>query len=44
MQRYFRDMSTLLTHVSLTHDRTFEMISKMHFGLDKPSPPTQQPG
>ena len=38
MQRYFRDMSTLLTHVSLTHDRTFEMISKIHFGLDKPAP------
>ncbi len=44
MQRYFRDMSTLLTHVSLTHDRTFEMISKMHFGLEKPGPPAQQPG
>jgi hypothetical protein len=34
MQRYFRDISTLLTHVSLTHDRTFETISKMHFGLE----------
>jgi 3-hydroxy-9,10-secoandrosta-1,3,5(10)-triene-9,17-dione monooxygenase len=36
MQRYFRDMSTLLTHTSLNQNGTFEMISKMHFGLDKP--------
>jgi hypothetical protein len=39
MQRYFRDMSTLLTHVSLPPDGTFEVISKMHFGLKKPPPP-----
>ncbi len=44
MQRYFRDMSTLLTHVSLTHDRTFEMISKVHFGLDKPTTEPLQAG
>jgi len=39
MQRYFRDMSTLLTHVSLPPDGTFEVISKMHFGLGKPPQP-----
>jgi hypothetical protein len=37
-------MSTLLTHVSLTHDRTFETISRMHFGLDATSPGSPVPG
>jgi 3-hydroxy-9,10-secoandrosta-1,3,5(10)-triene-9,17-dione monooxygenase len=45
MQRYFRDISTLLTHVSLTHDRTFEMLSKLHFGLETgPPDPTSRAG
>ena len=38
MQRYFRDISTLLTHTSLAFDRNFELLAKMHFGLDIPPP------
>ncbi len=38
MQRYFRDMMTLLTHVTLAYDRNAEGVTKMHFGLDAPGP------
>lgn len=34
MERYWRDISTLLTHVTLAHDRNAEQITKLHFGLD----------
>jgi 3-hydroxy-9,10-secoandrosta-1,3,5(10)-triene-9,17-dione monooxygenase len=41
MQRYFRDISTLLTHVSLTHDRSFEGVAKAHLGIEAPEPGSQ---
>jgi 3-hydroxy-9,10-secoandrosta-1,3,5(10)-triene-9,17-dione monooxygenase len=40
MERYWRDMSTLLTHITLAYDRNAEMTTKLHFGLDIPSPLT----
>ncbi|HEX5368350.1 MAG TPA: oxidoreductase [Dehalococcoidia bacterium] len=36
MQRYWRDISTLLTHVTLAYDRNYEAVTKQHFGLDMP--------
>jgi 3-hydroxy-9,10-secoandrosta-1,3,5(10)-triene-9,17-dione monooxygenase len=38
MQRYFRDMMTLLTHTTMAYDRNAEMVAKTHFGLDAPGP------
>jgi 3-hydroxy-9,10-secoandrosta-1,3,5(10)-triene-9,17-dione monooxygenase len=38
MQRYFRDMMTLLTHTTMAYDRNAEMVAKTHFGLDSPGP------
>lgn len=38
MQRYFRDMMTLLTHTTMAYDRNAEMVAKTHFGLDTPPP------
>jgi len=38
MQRYFRDMMTLLTHTTMAYDRNAEMVAKTHFGLDAPPP------
>jgi hypothetical protein len=38
MQRYFRDISTLLTHVSLTHDRSFEGVAKAHLVIEAAAP------
>jgi 3-hydroxy-9,10-secoandrosta-1,3,5(10)-triene-9,17-dione monooxygenase len=34
MERYWRDISTLLTHVTLAYDRNAEQITKLHFGLE----------
>jgi 3-hydroxy-9,10-secoandrosta-1,3,5(10)-triene-9,17-dione monooxygenase len=34
MQRYFRDMSTLLTHNTMAFDRNYEQVTKMHYGFD----------
>jgi 3-hydroxy-9,10-secoandrosta-1,3,5(10)-triene-9,17-dione monooxygenase len=34
MQRYYRDMTTLLTHHTLFYDRNQEMVARTHFGLD----------
>jgi 3-hydroxy-9,10-secoandrosta-1,3,5(10)-triene-9,17-dione monooxygenase len=41
MQRYHRDMTTLLTHHTLFYDRNAEMAARTHFGLS-PLPP--EPG
>jgi len=38
MQRYFRDMMTLLTHTTMAYDRNAEMVARTHFGLDTPPP------
>lgn len=38
MQRYFRDMSTLLTHNTMAFDRNYEQVSKMHYGFDVAPP------
>jgi 3-hydroxy-9,10-secoandrosta-1,3,5(10)-triene-9,17-dione monooxygenase len=38
MQRYFRDMMTLLTHATMAYDRNAEMVAKTHFGLEAPPP------
>jgi 3-hydroxy-9,10-secoandrosta-1,3,5(10)-triene-9,17-dione monooxygenase len=38
MQRYLRDMMTLLTHTTMAWDRNAEQVSKTHFGLDAPTP------
>jgi len=38
MQRYFRDMMTLLTHTTMAYDRNAELVTKTHFGLDAPPP------
>ena len=38
MQRYFRDMMTLLTHTTMAYDRNAEMVAKTHFGLETPPP------
>jgi len=43
MQRYFRDISTLLTHTTMAFDRNFEQVTKMHYGFDlTPSDPRSQ--
>jgi 3-hydroxy-9,10-secoandrosta-1,3,5(10)-triene-9,17-dione monooxygenase len=34
MNRYFRDMSTLLTHITLFYDRWSERLTKLRFGLE----------
>jgi 3-hydroxy-9,10-secoandrosta-1,3,5(10)-triene-9,17-dione monooxygenase len=34
MERYYRDMTTLLTHHTLFYDRNQEMAARTHFGLD----------
>jgi len=34
LQRYLRDITTLLTHVSLAYDRNYEQVAKLHFGID----------
>lgn len=36
MQRYYRDMTTLLTHHTLFYDRNAESTARTHFGLDAP--------
>jgi 3-hydroxy-9,10-secoandrosta-1,3,5(10)-triene-9,17-dione monooxygenase len=38
MQRYHRDMSTLLTHHTLLYDRNQEAAARLHFGLEQPTP------
>jgi hypothetical protein len=38
MQRYYRDISTLLTHVSLSYDRNYEQVAKMHLGIQAQPP------
>jgi 3-hydroxy-9,10-secoandrosta-1,3,5(10)-triene-9,17-dione monooxygenase len=38
MQRYYRDMITLLSHHSLMYDRNQEAVARMHFALDQPAP------
>jgi 3-hydroxy-9,10-secoandrosta-1,3,5(10)-triene-9,17-dione monooxygenase len=40
MQRYYRDISTLLTHVSLSYDRNYEQVAKIHLGIETPPPAT----
>jgi hypothetical protein len=39
IQRYFRDMMTLLTHTTMAYDRNAEMVAKTHFGLETPPEP-----
>ena len=34
MNRWFRDVSTLLTHVTLSYDRWAERAARLHFGLE----------
>jgi 3-hydroxy-9,10-secoandrosta-1,3,5(10)-triene-9,17-dione monooxygenase len=38
MQRYFRDMSTIRTHLTMLYDRTAENYARLHFGLPPASP------
>lgn len=38
LQRYFRDMSTLRTHITMGYDRTAENYARLHFGLAPASP------
>jgi 3-hydroxy-9,10-secoandrosta-1,3,5(10)-triene-9,17-dione monooxygenase len=38
MQRYLRDIMTLLTHATMAFDRNAEQVAKLHFGLDVPAP------
>jgi len=38
MQRYFRDMSTIRTHLTMQYDRTAENYARLHFGLPPASP------
>jgi len=38
MQRYFRDMSTIRTHLTMLYDRTAENYARLHFGLAPASP------
>ena len=38
MQRYFRDISTLLTHNTMAFDRNYEQVTKMHYGFDVAAP------
>jgi 3-hydroxy-9,10-secoandrosta-1,3,5(10)-triene-9,17-dione monooxygenase len=42
LERYYRDMTTLLTHHTLFYDRNQEMAARIHFGLD-PFPPRTGP-
>jgi 3-hydroxy-9,10-secoandrosta-1,3,5(10)-triene-9,17-dione monooxygenase len=40
MERYYRDMTTLLTHHALSYDRNQEATARTHFGLEPfPQPP-----
>jgi 3-hydroxy-9,10-secoandrosta-1,3,5(10)-triene-9,17-dione monooxygenase len=34
LNRYFRDMSTLLSHITLFYDRWAERATRLHFGFD----------
>jgi 3-hydroxy-9,10-secoandrosta-1,3,5(10)-triene-9,17-dione monooxygenase len=38
MQRYYRDMTTLLTHHTLMYDRNQEAVARTHFGIEQPQP------
>jgi len=38
LQRYFRDMSTIRTHITMQYDRTAENYARLHFGLAPASP------
>lgn len=38
LQRYFRDMSTIRTHLTMLYDRTAENYARLHFGLPPASP------
>jgi 3-hydroxy-9,10-secoandrosta-1,3,5(10)-triene-9,17-dione monooxygenase len=38
LQRYFRDMSTIRTHLTMQYDRTAENYARLHFGLPPASP------
>jgi len=38
MQRYFRDISTLLTHNTMAFDRNYEQVTKMHYGFEQAGP------
>ena len=38
MERYFRDMSTIRTHLTMQYDRTAENYARLHFGLPPASP------
>lgn len=38
MQRYFRDISTLMTHTTMAFDRNYEQVTKMHYGYDLTPP------
>jgi 3-hydroxy-9,10-secoandrosta-1,3,5(10)-triene-9,17-dione monooxygenase len=36
LQRYYRDMATLRTHVTLQFDRGYEAFARSHFGIPQP--------
>ena len=38
LQRYFRDMSTIRTHITMQYDRTAENYARLYFGLPPASP------
>jgi 3-hydroxy-9,10-secoandrosta-1,3,5(10)-triene-9,17-dione monooxygenase len=38
LQRYFRDMSAIRTHLTMQYDRTAENYARLHFGLPPASP------
>jgi 3-hydroxy-9,10-secoandrosta-1,3,5(10)-triene-9,17-dione monooxygenase len=44
MERYYRDMTTLLTHHTLFYDRNQEAVARMHFGLEAGSGPEPSRG
>ena len=37
LERYYRDMATLRTHITLQFERNWEGISRLHFGLGAPT-------
>jgi 3-hydroxy-9,10-secoandrosta-1,3,5(10)-triene-9,17-dione monooxygenase len=37
LERYYRDMATLRTHITLQFERNWEAIAKLHFGLGGPT-------
>lgn len=37
LQRYYRDMATLRTHVTLQFDRGYEAFARTHFGIAQPA-------